>query len=157
MRTLDPRVKTLWRLEGVVGSFTSALPVYLLLGWAVSTGFGYGAAAVAVIAAWFAFVLRALLWPSLQHRYFRYEITEQSLVVEEGVVWRRTICVPRARIQHVDTRQGFWERLLHLSRVIVYTGAGLSSDASLPGLDTDEAIRVRDELAQARRGQDDGV
>jgi uncharacterized protein len=157
VRSLDPRVKTLWRLEGLIGTVTSAVPLYALLGWAVSTRFGYAAAGASILGLWLIFVARALLWPGLQHRYFRYEITDESLVVEEGVVWRRTISVPRARIQHVDTRQGFWERAFHLSRVIVYTGAGLSSDASLPGLDTDEAIRVRDELAQARRGQDDGV
>jgi membrane protein YdbS with pleckstrin-like domain len=98
-----------------------------------------------------------VVWSELRFRYFRFEITAERLVVEEGVIWRRTICVPRSRIQHVDTRQSFWERLLHLSRVIVYTGAGLTADASLPGLDADDAIAVRDELARARRGQDDGV
>ncbi len=157
MRTLDPRVMTLWRLEGLVGAFTSAVPLYLAVGWGVSSAFGYTAAIAAVGATWLLLVLRAVIWPSFQHRFFRYEITSHSLVVEEGVLWRRTISVPRSRIQHVDTRQGLWERLLHLSRVIVYTGAGLSNDASLPGLDTDEAVRVRDELARASRGQDDGV
>lgn len=157
MRTLDPRVMTLWRLEGIIAAFTSAVPLYLVVGWAVSTQFGFAAAVASAALVCFALVLRAVLWPSFQHRCFRYEISAEFLVVEEGVFWRRTICVPRSRIQHVDTRQGIWERLLHLSRVIVYTGAGLSNDASLPGLDTDEAVRVRDELARARRGQDDGV
>jgi membrane protein YdbS with pleckstrin-like domain len=157
VRTLDPRVVTLWRLEGLVASVTSAMPLYFLLAWAVSARAGWALAIGAIGALWVLLALWAVVWSGLRFRYFRFEITAERLVVEEGVIWRRTICVPRSRIQHVDTRQSFWERLLHLSRVIVYTGAGLTADASLPGLDADDAIAVRDELARARRGQDDGV
>ena len=56
-----------------------------------------------------------------------------------------------------DTRQGWLERLFDLSRLLVYTGAGLSADGSLPGLDSEEAVRLRDELALGGRGGDDGV
>lgn len=156
MQTLDPRVVALWRLEGVVALFTSWVPVYGVLGWGLFTQVGFLAAVAGVGGLFTLLLLRALVWPSLAWRHFRYELRPRELVVEQGVLLRQTICVPRSRIQHVDTRQGFWERAFHVSRLLVYTGAGLSADGSLPGLDADEAARLRDELARTG-GDDDGV
>ena len=41
------------------------------------------------------------------------------------------------------------------SRLLVFTAAGMSADGSIPGLATDDAERLRDQLS--RRGGDDGV
>lgn len=157
MHSLDPRVVSLWRLEGVVALFTSWLPLWGGLAWALHGPLGWLGALAGCGALFVVLLARALVWPSLAWRAFRYELRPRELVVEQGVLLRQTICVPRSRIQHVDTRQGFWERLFHVSRLLVYTGAGLSSDASLPGLDADEAVRLRDELARTGGGDDDGV
>ncbi|GDX78804.1 membrane protein [Deltaproteobacteria bacterium] len=157
MQQLDPRVVTLWRLQGVVSVFTSWVPIYLGLGWFLAGRFGFVVTVAALGTLFALLLLRALVWPALQFRAFRYAIRPHDLVVEQGVIFRQTICVPRDRIQHVDTRQGWIERALALSRLLVYTGAGLSADGSLPGLDADEAVRLRDELARGARGLDDGV
>ncbi len=157
MNQLDPRVVTLWRLQGLVAVFTSWLPMYALLGWGVGGKFGFVAAAAAIGGFAVLLALRALIWPAFQYGAFRYAVRETDLLVEQGVIYRQTICVPRDRIQHVDTRQGWLERLFDLSRLLVYTGAGLSADGSLPGLDSEEAVRLRDELALGGRGGDDGV
>lgn len=157
MQSLDPRVIALWRLEGVVALFTSWVPVWAVAGWVLYGKFGFVVALGGVGGLFVLLLLRALVWPSLAWRNFRYELRPGELLVEQGVLLRQTICVPRSRIQHVDTRQGFWERLFHVSRLLVYTGAGLSGDASLPGLDADEAVRLRDELARTGGGDDDGV
>ncbi len=157
MHSLDPRVVALWRLQGVVACFTSWLPIYATLGWVLASRVGLGGAIGGVAALAAALLVRAVVWPGFAFRAFRYELRARELVVEQGVIFRQTTCVPRSRIQHVDTRQGFWERAFHVSRLLVYTGAGLSSDASLPGLDADEAVRLRDELARTGAGEDDGV
>lgn len=157
MNQLDPRVVTLWRLQGLVAVFTSWLPMYGLLGWVVGGQLGFVAAAAAIAGLAVLLTLRALVWPAFQYGAFRYTVRETDLLVEQGVIYRQTICVPRDRIQHVDTRQGWLERLFDLSRLLVYTGAGLSADGSLPGLDSEEAVRLRDELALGGRGRDDGV
>ena len=157
MNPLDPRVVTLWRLQGLVATFTSWLPLYAAIGWGVGMNVGALAAATAIGALALFLVVRALVWPALQYRAFRYAVRATDLVVEQGVIYRQTICVPRDRIQHVDTRQGWLERALGLSRLLVYTGAGLSADGSLPGLDAAEAVHLRDQLALGGRGVDDGV
>ena len=46
-----------------------------------------------------------LVWlrPMLEHRHFRYQVTELGLYVARGWLWRRWQVVPHARIQTVDT------------------------------------------------------
>ncbi|MSQ03412.1 MAG: hypothetical protein EXR71_16235 [Myxococcales bacterium] len=157
MHSLDPRVVTLWRFEALLAVCTSWVPIYAGMGWILGTKVGVVTAVAGVAALIVLLVARALVWPALAFRNFRYEVRAHELIVEQGVLFRQTISVPRDRIQHVDTRQAFWERWLDVSRLLVYTGAGLSSDASLPGLDAEEAVRLRDQLARPGRGVDDGV
>ena len=47
------------------------------------------------------------------------------------------------------------ERLFGISRLLVFTAAGMSADGSIPGLKTSIAEELRDQLS--RRGGDDGV
>ncbi len=60
--------------------------------------------------------------------------------------------VPFSRLQFVDTRQGPLDRLFRLAELVVHTAA-LGTSARLPGLDVDEAERLRERLAQV---EDDG-
>jgi membrane protein YdbS with pleckstrin-like domain len=145
-------------LEGLVGILTSWSPLLAGLAW---LGFFKGNLGIVGTVGLLSgivlvLVIRALVWPALRFRAFRYHLREGDLLVEHGVLWRQRVCVPRDRVQHVDTHQGPLERFVGLSRLLVYTAAGLSADGSLPGLDEAEADRLRDLLA--RRGQgDDGV
>jgi hypothetical protein len=100
-------------------------------------------------------IVFALFWPALEYNAYRYMVRDQDLLVQSGVLFRRWSSIPHNRIQHVDTRQGPLERVFGLSRLLVFTAAGMSADGSIPGLRTDEAERLRDLLS--RRGGDDGV
>ena len=158
MLSLDPRVVTLWRLQGLVGIVTSWSPILAGLGWLAvfKLEMGFAGGGLVLLGAVVFLVFRALLWPALRYRAFRYQLRDRDLLVEQGVLWRQRVCVPRDRVQHVDTHQGPIERFVGLSRLLVYTAAGLSADGSLPGLDEKEADRLRDLLAHRDRG-DDGV
>ena len=96
-----------------------------------------------------------MFWPTLEYDAFRYSVREDDLLVQSGVIFKRWSSIPLTRIQHVDTRQGPLERMLGMSRLLVFTAAGMSADGSIPGLATDTAEAMRDELS--RRGGDDGV
>lgn len=155
MLRLDPRVITLWRLQGGIRLLTFWLPVSFGLAFPAGLQFGYGAGA-AVVGLVFGFgLVMAVLWPSVRWRSFGYEVREHDLLVSQGVLFRHTVSVPLSRIQHVDTRQGPLERSWGLASVVVYTAAGMSADGSIPGLDEAAAADLRDTLA--RRGGDDGV
>lgn len=155
MHSLDPRVVNLWRLQGLTRLGTFWIPVLLVgAGW---LGFRFGVAAAASAAGVLALLLggSTLLWPALAWRRFRYGIRNDDLLVESGVLFRHTVSIPLDRIQHVDTRQGPLERAFGLSRLVVYTAAGMSADGSIPGLEEAQADALRDTLVR-RRG-DDGV
>jgi membrane protein YdbS with pleckstrin-like domain len=159
MHPLDPRVVTLWRLQGVGRGLLFWLP--LLVGALVVLGarLGVGAAILIVAAIVTLVVGVAVTLPGYAYARFRYGVRADDLLVERGVLFRRTTSIPLDRIQHVDTRQGPLERAFGLSRVVVYTAAGLSADGSIPGLDEQSAAALRDHLARgaAARRTDDGV
>lgn len=154
-RALDERVVTLWRLQRLMSLGLVGLPmaVALAVGVGMVAPTWVGVVAGGLLVAWR--LVMAMLWPALMYKHFRYSVREHDLLVESGVLFRRWSCVPHGRIQHVDTRQGPMERWLGLSQLAVYTAAGMSADASVPGLAQDEAERLRDLLS--RRGGDDGV
>jgi uncharacterized protein len=152
---LDPRVVTLWRLQSVLRLALFWLPVSATCGFflAQATEVWFGAAfAVALLTVTTAF---AVVWPSFEFRQFGFIVREHDLLVRQGVLFRQWSSIPHSRIQHVDTRQGPFERALGLSRLQVFTAAGIAADGSIPGLDEARADQLRDELS--RRGGDPGV
>ena len=155
MDSLDTRVVNLWRLQGLVRLGTFWLPLLLVVAGYAGMRFGAAPAAIFVAALVVALGAWALLWPALAWRRFRYGVRGDDLLVESGVLFRHTVSIPLDRIQHVDTRQGPLERAFGLSRLVVYTAAGMSADGSIPGLEEARADALRDLLVR-RRG-DDGV
>jgi membrane protein YdbS with pleckstrin-like domain len=155
VHSLDPRVVHLWRLQALTRLATFWLPVLLVAAGWVGFRFGLSAGVAAAAPLVVLIAVTTLVWPSLAWRHFRYGVRDDDLLVESGVLFRHTVSIPLDRIQHVDTRQGPMERAFGLSRLVVYTAAGMSADGSIPGLDEAQADALRDTLVR-RRG-DDGV
>ena len=100
-QTLAPAARTLWRLEGGVGTLLALVPAILV------QVFAGGLWALLV---WIAFALFALfavvLVPELRWRRWRWEVREHEIDLRHGT-WEviRTL-VPMARVHHVTTRRG---------------------------------------------------
>ncbi|MGD0606522.1 MAG: PH domain-containing protein [Streptosporangiaceae bacterium] len=102
-----------------------------------------GVAAVAVVAVAAGFVgwverRRYLAWA--------YRERDEDLIVSRGVLVRRISVVPYGRMQFVEVTAGPFERVFRLATVQLHTAAA-ASDARIPGLERDEAARLRDRLA----------
>lgn len=123
-------------------------------------GQGGSDAAAGYAAPWFAwplvivgaalalYCLAVLLWLAARRaRAIGYQLRDDDLVVRRGVMVRRTVAVPYGRMQLVDTSQGPIMRRFDLATLTLRT-ASAGTDASIPGLPSDEALRVRDELAR---------
>ncbi len=80
-----------------------------------------------------------------------WAVREHDLIYRSGVIWRKTVILPFARIQHVETASGPIERLFGLRRVKCFTAGGISADLSILGLDVDSARRVRQYLLEQIR------
>jgi membrane protein YdbS with pleckstrin-like domain len=80
-------------------------------------------------------------------RAWAYQERDEDLVVSRGVMFRRQSVVPYGRMQFVDVTAGPVERLFKLATVKLHTAAA-ASDARIPGLEREEAARLRDRLAE---------
>jgi len=87
------------------------------------------------------------LW-FVRNRFHAWGYLERAedLEVRRGVMVQRLSVVPYGRMQFVEITAGPVERLFGLSTVKLHTAAA-ASDARIPGLDPDEAARLRDRLA----------
>jgi hypothetical protein len=152
----SPRARTLFHLQALAR---------LALFWAPVTavGMAVGSAAWSVQGAltagagflFFQAVL-ALWWPHLSWQALGWHLGEHELLVRRGVLVRTVTAIPRSRVQHVDLRQGPLEQAFGLVRLEVHTASGLGADGLIPGLEPEEAQRLRHALTGAAPA-DDGV
>jgi membrane protein YdbS with pleckstrin-like domain len=90
--------------------------------------------------------LAALWFVRNRFRAWSYQERDEDLLVSRGVLIRRLSVVPYGRMQFVDVTAGPVERAYRLATLKLHTAAA-ASDARIPGLERDEAARLRDRLA----------
>lgn len=92
-----------------------------------------------------------------RYRRWGYEIREDSLYLERGVLTEVRTIVPLVRIQHVDSSRTPIERIFGLASTVVYTAGSRGADVRIPGLtrSTAQAMQERlKELAIHAEGED---
>jgi membrane protein YdbS with pleckstrin-like domain len=150
---LDPRAKVLWRITGTLGALP-LLAAGAFASWAslrvVEVPLLLGV--VPFLAALGLVVVLAAVVPDLRWRRWRYEIREDEVDLQRGIVWVSRTLVPLARIQHVDTQNGPLQRRFGLATVVFYTAAGPNQ---IPELSAPVAAQVRDRIAELTREQDE--
>jgi len=109
------------------------------------------------------FLAISFIWAKLSYYFYRYELTDDSVRKELGIISKKYVSIPYDRIQNVDIHRSLFSRLLGLSDLQIQTaGAHMSGDRSgasegrLPGLSKDVAEALRNELikrAQRQKGQ----
>jgi uncharacterized protein len=125
----------------------------VVLGGIAAVAAGVGAAQATVAAgvggAAGAVVVTVLVLRFLHNRFrsWAYQEREEDLVVRRGVAFRRLSVVPYGRMQFVDVTAGPVERLFGLATVKLHTAAA-ATDARIPGLEPQEAARLRDQLTR---------
>jgi membrane protein YdbS with pleckstrin-like domain len=140
IRTLDARVRWLWIGRALL--------------------FGLLAGGVATVVAFF--VNSAWLWVGpllfvlvagigithsiLLYRSWSYEVREDSLFLDRGVITRVQTVVPYVRVQHIDTSRGPIERAVGLSTLVVYTAGSRGADVTISGLTPPEADDLQTRL-----------
>jgi hypothetical protein len=91
-----------------------------------------------------------------RYRSWGYGEREDDLLVRRGVMFARLSVVPYGRMQFIDVQAGPLERLFGLATVRLHTAAA-ATDARIPGLERDEAARLRDRLAELGEAQAAGL
>ncbi len=117
--------------------------------WGSSVAYGLAAAAL---------VLGAISWRLVGRRYgsWGYAERKDDLLVRRGVMFARLSVVPYGRMQFIDVAAGPLERAFGLATVRLHTAAA-ATDARIPGLEREEAARLRDSLAELGEAQAAGL
>jgi uncharacterized protein len=139
---VSSRARTMWAVQG------SILSIVLIVAGVVtcflvdpsSLWIILGIAVIAVV-----FVIGALIAPVLRYRIHRWEVTDDAVYTQRGLLTIEQRIAPISRVQTVDTERGVLERLFRLSSVTVTT-ASAKGELRIEGLDADVADRIVHDL-----------
>ena len=126
---------------------------------AVVGGAWAGGGHMARMAGWMLLLLvvPSALWAVAEYLTFRYRLTGEGLVLDQGVLRRRHRVIPMARVQSIDVRQSALQRLLGVAELHVETAGGEAAEAVLSVLSAPEAEALRAELLSQRGAAEPGV
>ncbi len=144
---------TLWRISSALWNaplLVAAGAAGWLLIWRLDFSILIGVLPLLAVIVLYGLVVGVL--PTLRWRRWRYEIREDEVDLQRGIIWVSRTLVPLARIQHVDTQHGPLQRWFGLATVIFYTAAGSNH---IPELSAPDAAEVRDRISELTREQDE--
>ena len=144
MRALDPRQVTLLRLRATLfGLFLVAASVVAELIVRAETELPAGLFSGPAIM----LALVLILWmPRRRYRAWAYRMDEDELRIHSGLLVRSAAIVPFGRVQHTDIVRGPLQRQFGLASLVLHTAGTRSAATLLPGLDAEEAERMRDHV-----------
>ncbi|MFC2947788.1 PH domain-containing protein [Virgibacillus sediminis] len=98
--------------------------------------------------------LFVFLLPKFRWRRWRYEVFEQEIYIQYGILIVTRTLVPMMRVQHVDTKQGPILKRFRLATVTISTAA---TTHEIPALLEEDASELRDRLSALARVDEDDV
>ncbi|OGD55886.1 hypothetical protein A3I57_02920 [Candidatus Beckwithbacteria bacterium RIFCSPLOWO2_02_FULL_47_23] len=159
MQSLDPKSVWLFFVNLFLRSF---LTVSLTMIFSVGILSGYKVSSFGTWLAWLwllvpVLIIFAWIWAKLSYRFYRYELRGDGFRKEHGVIYKKYVSIPYARIQNVDIYRSLPARILGLSDLHIQTAgasanvsrygiAGIEPEGRLPGLSSTIAEQLRDEL-----------
>ncbi|HLV47948.1 MAG TPA: PH domain-containing protein [Aliidiomarina sp.] len=92
---------------------------------------------------WLIFVV---FWAPRRYRVTHYYVADDYIGFVVGAVWHTEVVVTFNRLQHLEIARGPLERMLKLSRLVLYTAGGSTADLVIPGLTMPQAEQLRDQV-----------
>lgn len=99
-------------------------------------------------------VLTAFVIPRLRWRRWSYQIYDQEIYIQHGILIVTRTIVPMIRVQHVDTQQGPILKKYKLATLEISTAA---TTHQIPALLESEASDLRDQISELARVEQDDV
>lgn len=130
------------RLHPLTPVLRSVQLLYAVIAGVIASQTGVGATVVVI----FIFTVSFAAWITVSYLRFRYQITDDSLIITHGVLFRRRRIVPRSRIQNVDLRAGIFQQLFKVVTARIETAGGEATEATLHVVSRDEGVRLRARL-----------
>ncbi|MDR2163681.1 MAG: PH domain-containing protein [Clostridiales Family XIII bacterium] len=151
---LDKRIKSVWRVNSLIGTFILALIVTVVIFLLVRLAglhLNWLPAPIIVFLVWR--ILSFAVFPRIRYARWRYELLQEEIDIMKGLLFVTRTIIPMIRVQYTDTSQGPVLRAFGLSSVTIYTAGG-SED--IPGLTPEDADALRDRIiALAKAAKED--
>ncbi len=78
----------------------------------------------------------------------RMALRDHDIVFRSGLWWRKTVLLPRNRVQHIELSSGPLQRKFGLASLKFYTAGGAAVDLQIDGLSQEHARSLRDHVMQ---------
>jgi uncharacterized protein len=153
-KRISEKALKVWRLYGIMYASImwiisiAALVLTILFDWHWGIVVGLFIVAIAVT-----YIFVSIL-PKLRWRRWRYEVREQEIELQRGIIIVKRTLVPMVRVQHVDTGQGPILKKYNLSTITISTAA---TKHEIPALETSEADELRTSISLLARVAEDDV
>jgi membrane protein YdbS with pleckstrin-like domain len=139
MEKLNKQIRNVWiatsALIGVILSAILATGIYTL------TNSGIAATLVGSVP-----VLLLTYYSVLRYRNWFFQVEDEYLEINHGVIRKVSAVIPFVRVQHIDTNRGPLERILGLASIRIYTAGSKGADMRIPGLKRERAEKMQEEL-----------
>lgn len=149
---VSPALTTLRRLTGALPLLIIAIALVitavLIPSWAWLPAVGAAIALGSAVWVW--------RWAERNRRSWGYTENAEDLLITSGVWFRRLVAVPYGRMQFVDVQAGPLQRLYGIASVTLHT-ASSETAATIPGVPSDEATRLRNRLTELGESRGAGV
>jgi membrane protein YdbS with pleckstrin-like domain len=143
MEQLNPRIRTVWLAVSVV----AAVALAYVVGLAPTETAVQPPVPLSIVVFGVVLVV-GVVYQYLRYKAWGFEIQDDAVYIEHGVVVRVKKVVPFVRVQHIDSRRGPVERASGLASLVIYTAGSRGADVSVPGLTPERADELRERLRE---------
>ncbi|OXS59024.1 hypothetical protein B0G93_11231 [Bacillus sp. V-88] len=153
-KRISPMALKVWKIYGVLESLiVTALAVGAIVLTSIFDWSNWVTAIAVGVVILFTYLFVFLL-PTIKWKRWRYEVREQEIELQRGILIVKRTLVPMVRVQHVDTVQGPILKRYGLSTITISTAANVHE---IPALDMEEADELRNSISQLARVAEDDV
>jgi putative membrane protein len=129
------------RLHPVTPVLRSVQLLYAFVIGALAAQFGGPTVPILVLA-----IALIAAWITTGYLRYRYKVTDDSIIIHHGVLFRQRRIIPRSRIQNIDLRAGLIQQMLSVVTARVETAGGQGTEALLQVVSRREGERLREVL-----------
>jgi putative membrane protein len=104
-----------------------------------------------------AFAVLTTVTSLLRYWFFRFQVTDDAVLIREGVINKKQLNITFSRIQGVNSEQSFIYRWFDLVTLSFDTAGSAGSEGELPAVKTDFAAALTERIGRVRREPAEGA
>ncbi|MFN2747708.1 MULTISPECIES: PH domain-containing protein [Bacillus] len=153
-KKIDEKIVVVRKLEGMITLCVYACTILVVLYFTLTFGWPKWILAVITCFAIVSVPFELYFLPKWKYEFWRYRLSDLSIQIHKGIIFKRKILVPVGKVQHVEAKQGPILKKYNLYTVTLSTAAG---SHEILGLAEKTADSVRKDIETYARLSDEQV